>query len=98
MGQLPRPARFLTVEQLVADPARYEAELKQGGAIVLSVGDHEFRVTLEDLGEARIAALVANGSIPPIEELVAAGYEGDDPEQIAKAIREGRALLGPKDQ
>ena len=65
-----------------------------GGTIVLCVGDCEFRVTLESIDEARVAAMIQNGTTPSLDELVAAGYEGDDPKQIAEAIREGRALLG----
>ncbi len=100
MASLPAPARFLKISELADDPGRYERELEDGGAIVLvsEDGEHAFALTREPgaLGTATIAAMIENRSVPSIEEMDRTGYEGEDPVQIAKAIAEGRSLLGPK--
>src|SRR5438270_6733293 len=65
-----------------------------GGTIVLCVGDCEFRVTLESIDEARVAAMIQNGTTPSLHELVASGYAGDERTQMPAAILSARGRLG----
>ncbi len=83
MGDLPSPARCLTLAEIQADPQRAYEDLEAGGAILV-LGDEGTEhahwllgvLTREPalLGEAQAAQLIADGHIPPLDELLA----GDD--------------------
>ena len=89
MPDLPSPARFLTVEAFTANPKQYLEEIKDGGVIVLMADDgREFVITADaaTLSEARIAAMIENGSLPSLDAL--------EPHDVAElADKAGRAKV-----
>lgn len=80
MGDLPKPAKALTLAEIQADFQQVYEDLEQGGVVVV-LGDrgsaHESWVlgalTREPrvLDEAEVAQWIADGHIPPLDELLA---------------------------
>ena len=81
---LPHPSTGLRVSELREQQERVLAMLEQGGAIIVHTddGEHLLGVLTRDqalLGEATLAAMIDNGHIPPLDELIGTDDRGELP-------------------
>ena len=83
-SKLPSPVRTLTLKEIQADVPGVLAQLQQGGAILVESDDEQTLLgvlTREKglLDEAQLSAMIQNGQIPPLEELLAMDDRGETP-------------------
>jgi hypothetical protein len=83
-SRLPSPVRTLTLKEIQADVPGVLAQLQQGGAILVESDDEQTLLgvlTREKglLDEAELGAMIQNGQIPPLEELLAMDDRGETP-------------------
>jgi hypothetical protein len=81
---LPHPTEALTLSEIARDLERVTGLLEQGGAVLVLSDDQERELGVLSrqeplLGEARLAAMIDAGNIPPIAELLAMDDRGELP-------------------